>query len=109
MHRQLADDTPDRKGVSVVSIEAAATVDVHRDRPDPSADDTDRLDADAMLVRKSRRQQQPGFNRKVTPSFSWSTPSFSTLFKESPGSVISSSGLASTRNSPTASQFFAKP
>jgi hypothetical protein len=69
MHRQLADDTPDRKGVSVVSIEAAATVDVHRDRPELSADDTDRLDSDAMLVRNSRRQQQPGFNRKAHAFF----------------------------------------
>src|SRR5712664_166653 len=65
MHRQLADDTPDRKGVSVVAIEAAATVHMHRDGPDLSAHDTDRLDSDAMLVRKGRRQQQPGFNRKA--------------------------------------------
>src|SRR5438876_2274156 len=65
MHRQLADDTPDRKGVSVVSIEAPATVDVHRNRPDLSAHDTDRLDSDAMLVRKDRRQQRPDFNRKA--------------------------------------------
>src|SRR5437879_8051607 len=106
MHRQLADDTPDRKGVSVVSIEAAATVDVYRDRRDLSAHDTDRLDSDAMLVRKGRRQQRPASIAKLTPSFSWSIPSFSTLFKNSPGSVISNSGLASTRNSPTASQFF---
>src|SRR2546422_10114647 len=65
MHRQLADDTPDRKGVSVVSIEAAATIHMHRDGRDLSAHDTDRLDSDAMLVRKSRRQQRPGFNRKA--------------------------------------------
>src|SRR3989449_10526346 len=65
MHRQLADDSLYRKGVSAISIEAAATVDVHRDRRDLSADDTDRLDSDAMLVRKSRREQQPGFNRKA--------------------------------------------
>src|SRR5436309_14981483 len=65
MHRQLADDTPERKGVSVVSIEAAAAVDVHRDRPDLSADDTDRLGADAMLAKTSRRQPQPGINRKA--------------------------------------------
>src|SRR5207249_11588249 len=65
MHRQLADDTPDRKGVSVVSIETAATVDVHRDRRDLSADDTDRLDSDAMLVRKGRRQQRPGLDRNA--------------------------------------------
>src|SRR5216684_134856 len=69
MHRQLADDTPDRKGVSVVSIEATATVDVHRDRRHLSAHDTDRLDSDAMLVRKSRRQQRPGFNRKAHAFF----------------------------------------
>src|SRR5206468_11670600 len=62
MHRQLADDPPDRKGVSAVSIEAAAAVDVHRDRQDLSAHDTDRFDSDVMLVRKTRRQQQPGFN-----------------------------------------------
>src|SRR2546428_11221671 len=69
MHRQLADDTPDRKGVSIVSIEAAATVDVHRDRRNLSAHDTDRFDSDAMLVRKSRRQQRPGFNREAHAFF----------------------------------------
>src|SRR5438093_2163303 len=69
MHRQLADETPDRKGVSVVSIEAAATVDVHRDRRYLAAHDTDRLDSDAMLVRKGRRQQRPGFNRKAHAFF----------------------------------------
>src|SRR5206468_13098369 len=62
MHRQLADDPPDRKGVSAVSIEAAAAVDVHRNRRALSAHDTDRFDSDVMLVRKTRRQQQPGFN-----------------------------------------------
>src|SRR5438876_671164 len=51
----------------------------------------------------------PASIAKLTPSFPWRTPSFSTLFKNSPGSVISNSGLASTRNSPTASQFFATP
>src|SRR5207249_12337441 len=54
MHRQLADNTPDGERVSVVSIETAATVDVHRDRRDLSADNTDRLESDAMLVRKGR-------------------------------------------------------
>ncbi len=49
MHRLLADDTPDRKGVSVVSIEAAATVDVHGDGRDLCARDTNRLNSDASF------------------------------------------------------------
>jgi hypothetical protein len=42
MHRQLGNDTPDRKA-AVVSIEATAAVDMKRDRRHLSADDTDRL------------------------------------------------------------------
>ncbi|SRR6266849_2568960 len=84
MHRQLADDTPDRKGVSVVSIEATATVDVHRDRRHLSAHDTDRLDSDAMLVRKSRRQQRPGFNRKAHAFFFLEYPFLQDALQEQP-------------------------
>src|SRR5437870_2960690 len=65
MHRQLSDDTPDTEAVPVVSIEAAATVDVHRDRRQLSADDTDRLEPDAVLVKERRRQQRSGFDRKA--------------------------------------------
>src|SRR5262245_6257352 len=65
MHRQLADDTPEHKGVSVVSIDAAATVDVHRDWRHLAAHDADRLDTHAMLVRKGRRQQQTRLDRQA--------------------------------------------
>ena len=109
MHRQLADDTPERKGVSVVPIEAAATVDVHRDRPDLSADDTDRLDADAMLAKTSRRQQQPGFNRKAHAFLSLEDPFLQYALQGQSRVGDLELGLVSTRNSPTASQFFAKP
>src|SRR5438309_1798423 len=109
MHGQLADDTPDRKAVSVVSIEAAATVDVQRDRPHYPAHDTDRLDSDAMLVTKRRRQQRPSFNRQAHAFFFLEHPFPQYALQEQTRAVISSSGLASTRNSPTASQFFATP
>jgi hypothetical protein len=54
VERQFADDTPDGEPVPVVSIEASATVEVQRDRRDPAADDGDRLESDALLVREGR-------------------------------------------------------
>src|SRR5262245_51228808 len=65
MHWQLADYSPEHKGVSVVPIEAAANIDVHSDWRHLTARNTDRLDTDAMLVRKRRRQQQTCLNRQA--------------------------------------------
>src|SRR3989440_11821502 len=45
----------------------------------------------------------------LSPGFSWSTPSLRTPFRDKPGSVISTSGLTSRRNSPTSFNYgFAK-
>src|SRR2546427_4480191 len=84
MHRQLADNPPDGERVSVVSIETAATVDVHRDRRDLSADNTDRLESDAMLMRKGRRQQRPGFDRNADAFFFLEHAFLEHAFQEQP-------------------------
>src|SRR3989449_5065286 len=84
MHRQLADNPPDGERVSIVSIETAATVDVHRDRRDLSADNADRLESDAMLVRKGRRQQRPGFDRNADAFFFLERAFLEHAFQEQP-------------------------
>src|SRR5207247_5230454 len=109
MHRQLADNTPDGERVSVVPIKTAATVDVHRDRRDLSADNTDRLESDAMLVRKGRRQQRPGFNRNADAFFFLEHAFLEHAFEEQPRIGDLESGLLSIPKSPAAPQSLAKP
>src|SRR3989454_10165966 len=84
MHRQLADNPPDGERVSIVSIETAATVDVHRDRRDLSADNTDRLESDAMLVRKGSKAAAAGFDRNADAFFFLEHAFLEHAFQEQP-------------------------
>ena len=72
MNRQLADHAPHPERTAVVPIDAAAAVDVERDRPHLSAHDTDPLESDTALVRESRGEQEPGLDGDA--------PTSSTLF-----------------------------
>src|SRR5262249_58385993 len=69
MHGPFANDAPYPEPVSVISIEPAATVHVHGDRPDRGADDGRGLDAHAVLTRQRRWQQRPAFNRPTEARF----------------------------------------
>src|SRR2546426_7300967 len=66
MERQLADDTPDPEHLPV-PVETTASVDVQRDGRQLSAHDTDRLESDAMFVRKRRRKQRAGLHGDAQP------------------------------------------
>jgi hypothetical protein len=49
------------------AIETTASVDVHGDRRQPSADDTDRLESDAMFARPRRGKQRAGLHCDAQP------------------------------------------
>src|SRR5262249_4647444 len=68
MNRQLADDTPDAEELPG-PVEAAASVDVQRDRLQLAAHDPDRFETDAALARQCRRSQRPRLYRDAHARF----------------------------------------